>query len=203
MRRKRKSLTPDVPLTPVPAEILDQFVRQGPLSAEELDAAVRRFKKAIIERALGGELTHHLGYPLGGEKPDDTSNHRNGTGAKTVLTDDGPLALDVPRDREGSFAPRLIAKHERRFTGFDDKVLALYARGMTVREIQGFLAEMYDVEVSPDLISTVTDGIVAEVTAWQTRPLESVYPVVFFDALRVKIRDDATVRSKAIYLALA
>jgi putative transposase len=203
MHRKRKTLTPDAPLAPVPSEILDQFVRQGPLSHEELDAAVRRFKKAIIERALGGELTHHLGYPAGGLKPDDTTNHRNGTGGKTVLTDDGPLPIDVPRDRDGTFEPRLIGKHERRFTGFDDKVLALYARGMTVREIQGFLAEMYAVEVSPDLISTVTDGIVAEVTAWQSRPLEPLYPVVFFDALRVKIRDEATVRSKAVYLALA
>jgi putative transposase len=203
MPRKRKRVTPDAPLAPVSSEILDQFVRQGPLSPEELDAAVRRFKKAIIERALGGELTHHLGYPAGGEKPDDTTNHRNGTGSKTVLTDDGPLALAVPRDRAGTFEPRLIAKHERRFTGFDDKILALYARGMTVREIQGFLAEMYAVEVSPDLISTVTDGIVAEVTAWQSRPLERMYPVVFFDALRVKIREEGTVRSKAIYLALA
>jgi putative transposase len=202
MRRKRKG-QPDAPLAPVPAEILDQFVRQGPISPEELDAAVRRFKKAIIERALGGELTHHLGYPAGGAKPEDTTNHRNGTGAKTVLTDDGPLAIDVPRDREGTFEPQLIPKHERRFTGFDDKILALYARGMTVREIQGFLAEMYEVEVSPDLISTVTDSVVAEVTAWQSRPLEAVYPVVFFDALRVKIRDEAVVRSKAIYLALA
>ena len=203
MRRRRKNLTPDTPLTAVPDEILDHFVRQGPISPEELDAAVRRFKKAVIERALGGELTHHLGYPPGGAKPDDTTNHRNGTGGKTVLTDDGPLRIDVPRDREGTFEPRLIGKHERRFTGFDDKILALYARGMTVREIQGFLAEMYGVEVSPDLISTVTDGIVAEVTAWQSRPLERMYPVVFFDALRVKIRDEATVRSKAIYLALA
>ena len=203
MRRRRKSLTPDTPLAPVPSEILDQFVGQGAISHEELDAAVRRFKKAIIERALGGELTHHLGYPPGGSKPEDTTNHRNGTGSKTVLTDDGPLAIDVPRDREGTFEPRFIPKHERRFTGFDDKILALYARGMTVREIQGFLAEMYAVEVSPDLISTVTDGIVAEVTAWQSRPLERMYPVVFFDALRVKIRDEAMVRSKAIYLALA
>lgn len=203
MRRKRKSLTPDTPLAPVPSEILDQFIRQGPITAEELNAAVRRFKKAIIERALGGELPHHLGYPPGGEKPDETTNHRNGTGTKTVLTDDGALAIDVPRDRDGTFEPRLVRKHERRFTGFDDKILALYARGMTVREIQGFLAEMYGVEVSPDLISTVTDGIVAEVTAWQSRPLEPMYPVVFFDALRVKIRDEATVRSKAIYLALA
>ena len=203
MRRKRKTLVPDAPLAPVPSEILDQFVRQGPISHEELDAAVRRFKKAIIERALGGELTHHLGYPPGGTKPEDTTNYRNGTGDKTVLTDDGPLALEIPRDREGTFEPRFIAKHERRFTGFDDKILSLYARGMTVREIQGFLAEMYAIEVSPDLISTVTDAVVAEVTAWQSRPLEPMYPVVFFDALRVKIRDEATVRSKAIYLALA
>lgn len=105
MPRRRKALTPDAPLAPVPSEILDQFVRQGPIPAEELDAAVRRFKKAIIERALGGELTHHLGYPPGGAKPDDPPNHRNGTGSKTVLTDDGPLAIDVPRDREGPFEP--------------------------------------------------------------------------------------------------
>jgi transposase-like protein len=144
-----------------------------------------------------------LGYPPGGVTPADTTNHRNGTGSKTVLTDDGPLPIEVPRDRDGTFEPRLIAKHERRFTGSDDKILALYARGMTVREIQGFLAEMYEVEVSPDLIRTVTDGIVAEVTAWQSRPVEPMYPVVFFDALRVKIRDEATVRSKAIALALA
>src|SRR6266496_479704 len=203
MRRKRKSLMPDAPLAPVPSEILDQFVLQGTISHEELETAVRRFKKAIIERALGGELTHHLGYPPGGTKPEETTNHRNGTGSKTVLTDDGPLAIEVPRDRDSTFEPRFIAKHERRFTGFDDKILALYARGMTVREIQGFLAEMYAVEVSPDLISTVTDAVVAEVTAWQARPLEAMYPVVFFDALRVKIRDEATVRSKAVYLALA
>jgi putative transposase len=202
-RPRRKTLVRETPLTPVPAEILDQFVREGPISPEELDAAVRRFKKALIERALGGELTHHLGYPPGGTKPEDVTNHRNGTSGKTVLTDDGPVAIAVPRDRDGTFEPRLIGKHERRFTGFDDKVLALYARGMTVREIQGFLADMYGVEVSPDLISTVTDGIVAEVTAWQTRPLEALYPVVFFDALRVKIRDEATVVSKAVYLALA
>ena len=148
-------------------------------------------------------LARDLGYPPGGTKPEDATNHRNGTSGKRVLTDDGSLAIEVPRDREGSFEPRFIAKHERRFTGFDDKILALYARGMTVREIQGFLAEMYAVEVSPDLISTVTDAVVAEVTAWQARPLEPMYPVVFFDALRVKIRDEAVVRSKAIYLALA
>ena len=203
MPRKPKSSTSEAPLAPEPSEILDQFVGQGPLSHEALDAAVRRFKKAIIERALGGELTHHLGYPPGGTKPEAATHHRNGTSGKTVLTDDGSLAIDVPRDREGTFEPRFIAKHERRFTGFDDKILALSARGMTVREIQGFLAEMYAVEGSPDLISTVTDAVVAEVTAWQARPLEPLYPVVFFDALRVKIRDEAVVRSKAVYLALA
>jgi putative transposase len=203
MPRKPKSFMSEAPVAPIPAEILDQFVGQGPLTPEELEAVVRRFKKAIIERALGGEMTHHLGYARGGDKPEDSTNHRNGTSGKTVLTDDGPLALEVPRDRAGTFEPRLIGKHERRFTGFDDKVIALYARGLTVREIQAFLGEMYGVEVSPALISTVTDAVLAEVTAWQARPLEPMYPVVFFDALRVKIRDEAVVRSKAVYLALA
>jgi putative transposase len=203
MPRKPKSLTSEVPLAPIPSEILDQFVRQGPLTPEELEGAVRRFKKAIIERALGGELTHHLGYAVGGTKPEATTNHRNGTSGKTVLTDDGPLPLAVPRDRDGTFEPRLIGKHERHFTGFDDKIIALYARGLTVREMQAFLGEMYGIDVSPDLISRVTDAVVAEVTTWQARPLESMYPVVFFDALRVKIRDEAVVRSKAVYLALA
>ena len=203
MPRRRTRPGPEPPLAPVPEDVLNAFVRAGPLSPAELDAAMRRFKKAIIERALGGELTHHLGYGPGEPKPEDASNHRNGTSAKTVLTDEGALTLAVPRDREGSFEPRLIPKHARRFTGFDDKILALYARGLTVREIQAFLSEMYAVEVSPDLISTVTDAVAAEITAWQTRPLERMYPVVFFDALRVKIRDEGVVRSKAIYLALA
>jgi transposase-like protein len=204
MPRKPPSKKPPAEvLAPIPAEILDQIVRDGPLTAEEIDTASRRFKKALIERALGGELTHHLGYPPGATKPEAGTNHRNGTSGKTVLTDDGPVAIAVPRDRDGSFEPQLIGKHERRFTGFDDKVIALYARGLTVREIQAFLQEAYAVEVSPALISTVTDAVVAEVTAWQSRPLEPLYPVVFFDALRVKIREDATVRIKAVYLALA
>ena len=190
-------------LAPIPSEILDQIVRDGPLTAEEVETASRRFKKALIERALGAELTHHLGYPPGAAKPEFATNHRNGTSGKTVLTDDGPVAIEVPRDRDGTFEPQLIGKHERRFTGFDQQVIALYARGLTVREIQAFLKEAYAVDVSPDLISTVTDAVVAEVTAWQSRPLEPLYPVVFFDALRVKIRDEATVRIKAVYLALA
>lgn len=204
MPRKRRSETREAEmLAPVPVEVLDQFVREGPLTAAEVEAATRRFKKAIIERALGAELSHHLGYAPGDAKPEATSNHRNGSSGKTVLTDDGPVAIEVPRDRQGTFEPQLIPKHARRFTGFDDKIVALYARGLTVREIQAFLAEMYATEVSPDLISAVTDAVMAEVTAWQTRPLEPLYPVVFFDALRVKIRDEGVVRSKAIYLALA
>jgi transposase-like protein len=161
------------------------------------------FKKALIERALGAEMSHHLGYPNGASKPEaGTANQRNGRSAKTVLTDDGPLRIEVPRDRAGSFEPVLIPKYERRFTGFDDKIVAMYARGMTMREIQGFLLESYAVEVSPEFISSVTDAVMAEVSAWQARPLEPMYPVVFFDALRVKIKEDAVVRNKAIYLAL-
>jgi putative transposase len=188
--------------TDVPDAVLDHFA--GParvMTPTEVEDAIRRYKKALLERALGAELTHHLGYPPGA-KSEAVPNHRNGTTSKTVLMDDGRVDLDVPRDRAGTFEPVLIPKHERRFTGFDDKILALYARGLTVREIQGFLREMYAVDVSPDLISTVTDAIVEEVTAWQARPLERVYAVVFFDALRVKIRDEGSVRIKAVYLAL-
>ena len=190
-----------VDLPSIPKELIDHFV-SGPMSAEAVNAASMAFKKALIERALGAELSHHLGYPPGAEKPDEVSNHRNGVTRKTVLTEDGPLRIDIPRDREGGFEPILIPKHERRFTGFDDKIVAMYARGMTIREIQGFLADQYGTEVSPEFISSVTDAVIAEVTAWQSRPLEPMYPVVFFDALRVKIREDAVVRNKAIYLAL-
>lgn len=199
MPRKPKAKPADLPT--IPAELLEQF-GSGPMTAEAINAATMALKKALIERALNGEMHHHLGYAPGASKPASVSNQRNGTGAKTILTDDGPIRIDVPRDREGSFEPLLIPKHERRFTGFDDKIVALYARGMTVREIQAFLREQYGTEVSPEFISSVTDEVMAEVTAWQARPLEPMYPVVFFDALRVKIREDAVVRNKAIYLAL-
>jgi len=182
-------------------ELIDQFVT-GPMTGQAVNAATVAFKKALIERALGAELGHHLGYASGAAKPEAATNHRNGKSTKTVFTDDGPLRIDVPRDREGSFEPLLIPKHERRFTGFDDKIIAMYARGMTVREVQGFLAEQYGTEVSPEFISSVTDAVMAEVGAWQARPLEPMYPVVFFDALRVKMREDAVVRNKAVYLAL-
>ena len=188
-------------LPSIPKELIDQFV-SGSMRADAIHDASMAFKKALIERALGAELGHHLGYPQGAERPDESSNQRNGKSAKTVLTDDGPLRLDIPRDRDGSFAPILIPKHERRFTGFDDKIIAMYARGMTVREIRAFLSEQYGTDVSHDFISSVTDAVLEEVAAWQQRPLEPMYPVIFFDALRVKIRDEGLVRNKAIYLAL-
>lgn len=186
----------------IPSELLDRLVT-GPMTAGQVQGLFDQFKKAMLERALAGEMSHHLGYAPGQAKPEGAAaNHRNGKSAKTVLTDAGAMRIEIPRDREGTFEPQLIGKHERRFTGFDDKIIAMYARGMTVREIQGFLAEMYSVDVSPDLISRVTDEVMSEVSAWQSRPLESMYPVVFFDALRVKIREDGVVRAKAVYLAL-
>ena len=201
MSRKTNIATGAAMLPQIPSALLDQLVT-GPMTPGAIEDVMRGFKKALIERALGAEMSHHLGYSPGAAKPSEVTNHRNGHSGKTVLTGDAALRIDVPRDREGSFEPQLIGKHERRFTGFDDKIIAMYARGMTVREIQGFLAEMYAVDVSPDLISSVTDAVMVEVTAWQSRPLEAMYPVVFFDALRVKIREDAVVRSKAVYLAL-
>ena len=190
-------------LPSIPNELIEQLTGGAtPMTADQINATTMALKKALIERALGAELSHHLGYALGSTRPEEAANQRNGKSAKTVLTEDGPLRIEVPRDRAGSFEPILIPKHERRFTGFDDKIVAMYARGMTMREIQGFLAEQYGTEVSPEFISSVTDAVMTEVTAWQGRPLEPMYPVVFFDALRVKIREDAVVRNKAIYLAL-
>jgi putative transposase len=200
-KRKQPFGAKPVPELNIPPALLDQVVK-GPMTQDEVEAVCRSLKKAVIERAMGGEMTHHLGYSSGEAKPADQANHRNGTTGKTVITDDGPVRIEVPRDRDGSFEPQIIPKHARRFTGFDDKVIAMYARGMTVREIQGFLAEIYGTEVSPEFISQVTDEVAAEITAWQSRPLEPMYPVIFFDALRVKIRDDAVVRNKAVYLAL-
>jgi transposase-like protein len=200
-KRKQPFGAKPVPELNIPAALLDHVVK-GPMTQDEVEAVCRSLKKAVIERAMGGEMTHHLGYSPGGTKPVEQANHRNGTTGKTVLTDDGPVRIEVPRDRDGSFEPLIIPKHARRFTGFDDKVIAMYARGMTVREIQGFLAEIYGTEVSPEFISQVTEEVTAEITAWQSRPLEPMYPVIFFDALRVKVRDDAVVRNKAVYLAL-
>jgi putative transposase len=159
-----------------------------------------QLKKALAERMLQAELTHHLEQQR--NAPEPTRNHRNGSSKKSVLAAETKLSLDIPRDRDGSFEPQLVAKHQRRLPGFDDKVISLYARGLPVREIQGHLTELYGLEVSPDLISTVTGEVMEEVIEWQSRPLEPMYPLVFFDALRVKIRDEGIVKNKAVYLAL-
>lgn len=181
----------------IPAELLDQLLA-GTDAAAALDQGglLDSLKKALAERALNAEMDHHLG----GET--EAGNSRNGYGSKTVITDSGKIEIDVPRDRSGSFDPQLIAKYQRRFPGFDDKIISMYARGMSTREITGHLRELYGIDVSPDLISTVTDAVLEEVAAWQQRPLDPAYPLVFFDAIRVKIRDEGMVRSKAIHIAL-
>jgi len=163
----------------------------------------QQLKKALLERALGAELSHHLGYEKGDPAGRGSGNSRNGSYPKTVLSEDGAIGLDVPRDRNGTFEPAIVPKGETRLDGFDERIISLYARGMTVRDIRRHLHELYRVEVSPDLISRVTDAVLDEVKEWQNRPLDPVYPVVFFDALRVKIRDEGIVRNKAVYLALA
>lgn len=183
----------------IPDQLLDQLLAGAdPKSAFAKDGLLDELKKALAERALNAEIDHHLDS---GE-PDGRGNSRNGYGRKTVLTDTGKITLAVPRDRLGTFDPQLIAKYQRRFPGFDEKIVSMYARGMSVREIQGHLRELYGIEVSPDLVSAVTDAVLEDVAEWQERPLEPVYPLVFFDALRVKVRDEGTVRNKAVHVAL-
>ena len=180
----------------IPDAILDQLLGGAdPKTAFNPNGLLDDLKKALAERVLNAEMDHHLVNGDGG-------NTRNGYGKKTVVTDTSRLELDVPRDRQSSFDPQLIAKYQRRFPGFDEKIISMYARGMSVREIVGHLRDLYGVDVSPDLISTVTDAVLDEVAAWQARPLEPVYPLVFFDAIRVKIRDEGLVSNKAIHVAL-
>jgi transposase-like protein len=174
----------------------------GTKTIDEFEVLFSRLKAQMIERILGAELTSHLGYAPGEEKPAGQANHRNGSTPKTVVTESGALPLAIPRDRAGSFTPQLVPKGVRRLPKFDATVLSLYARGLTVREIQGHLEELYAMPIAPDVISTITDEVIAEATAWQQRPLERVYPVVILDAMRVKIRDEGTVRNKAVYLAI-
>lgn len=180
-------------------DILDQLLAgRDPKDVFAKDGLLDDLKKALAERALNAELDDHLEGEAATGKP----NRRNGFSKKTVLTETSKLDLRIPRDREGSFDPKLIARYQRRFPGFDTKIISMYARGMTVREIQGHLMELYGLDVSPDLISTVTDAVMETVAEWQNRPLETSYPLVFFDAMRVKIRDEGLVRNKAVYLAL-
>ena len=180
-------------------ELVDQLMAgRDPSTMFDKGGLLDDLKRSIAERALNAEMDHHLAA----EVADGGSNSRNGYGKKTVITDSGKLGIAVPRDRLSTFEPQLIAKYRRRLPGFDEKIISMYARGMTVREIRGHLDEIYGVDVSPELISAVTDDILDEVAEWQNRPLESLYPLVFFDALRVKIRDEGMVRNKAVYVAL-
>jgi len=180
----------------IPDAILDQLLAGAdPKTAFDPNGLLDELKKALAERALNAEMDHHLAN-------DEAGNSRNGYGKKTVTTETSRIELDIPRDRRSTFDPQLIAKYQRRFPGFDEKIISMYARGMSVREIVGHLRDLYGVDVSPELISAVTDAVLDEVAAWQARPLEPVYPLVFFDALRVKIRDEGLVRNKAVHIAL-
>ena len=164
----------------IPDAVLDQLLADAdPQAVFDPNGLLDALKKALAERVLNAEMDHHLA----GEEP---GNRRNGYGKKTVITDTGQIELEVPRDRQACFDPQLIAKYQRRFSGFDDKIISMYARGMSTREIVGHLRDLYRIEVSPDLISAVTDAVLEEVAAWQAPPLEPVYPLIFFDALRVK-----------------
>lgn len=186
--------------------ILDELLR-GYDQPRDLMAdgdLMKDLRKALMQRMLGAELTEHLGYEPGETAPPVQTNRRNGVSRKTVKSEDGAFELEVPRDREGSFEPRLVGKGQTRIDGLDEKIIAMYARGMSVRDIRGHLEELYGLEVSPDLISRVTDAVLDEVKEWRSRALDAVYPVVIFDALRVKIRDKDSriVKNKAVYLAL-
>jgi len=175
------------------------------LTAEEItgpDGLIKTLIKRVVEQAMNAELTNHLGYEKHQSVFGKNSNSRNGTSPKTVKTEVGDVAIDVPRDRNSSFEPQIVKKHQRRFEGFDDKIISMYARGMTTRDIQGHLMDIYGVEVSPDLISDVTNSIIDDVREWQNRPLDNVYPIVFFDAIVVKGRTEGRVTNKSVYTAI-
>ena len=194
----------DLDCPDLPDELIDELLG-GVRAAEEItgpDGLLQRLTKRLVERVMAAELTEHLGYEHGQAPPGGIGNARNGTTPKTVHTGHGSVRIEQPRDRAGSFEPRIVPKHQRRFDGFDDKIIAMYGRGMSVRDIQAHLAELYGVEVGHDLISRVTDAVLDDVREWQTRPLEDVYPILFLDALIVKIRDGGAVRNKACYIAI-
>ena len=163
---------------------------------------LKQLTKALLERAMQAEMTEHLGYEKHDPAGNNSGNSRNGATTKTLKGDFGEMPLETPRDRNGSYEPKIIGKGQTRFTGFDDKIISMYARGMSTREIQGHLEEIYKVEVSPTLISNVTEAVMEEVKSWQSRPLDAVYPIVYLDALVVKIRETGHVRNKAIYVAI-
>ena len=185
-------------------EILDELIKdyKKPEDLIGETGLLRQLTKALLERALGAELTQHLGYEKHDPAGYHSGNSRNGASAKTVKGEFGEITVETPRDRNSSFEPQILKKHQTRFDGFDDKILSMYARGMTTREIQGHLQEMYGVEVSPTLISDVTDAVMEEVKAWQSRPLEPLYAILYLDALYVKMRHEGRVENRAVYVAL-
>ncbi len=189
---------------PLPQDLIDQLLAnyKKPEDLIGEDGLLKQLTKALVERALAAEMANHLGHGKNEPVENTAGNTRNGKSKKTLKGEFGELPIEVPRDRHGSFEPQLVAKHQTRWTGFDDKILSLYARGMTVREIQAHLEEMYGTEVSPTLISSVTDAVMDEVKAWQSRPLDALYPIVYLDCIHVKARDSGAVRVKAVYLAL-
>jgi putative transposase len=189
---------------PIDNKLIDNLLKDYKTPEEILgeDGLLKQLTKAVLERAMQAELTEHLGYERHDAAGDNSGNSRNGKSKKTLKGDFGNLPIDVPRDRDSSFDPKIVPKGQTRFSGFDDKILSLYARGMTTREIQSHLEEIYQVEVSPALISSVTDAVIEEVKVWQNRPLDALYPILYLDALQVKIRDGAHIRNKAIYLAI-
>src|SRR6266516_3091940 len=188
----------------IPDELIDQLLGEytGPEQLTGPDGLINQLRRRLIERAAGAELEQHLGYRPGAEAPEAQPNRRNGTTSKTLRTVDGPVTVELPRDRDASFEPRVVPKHTRSFDGFDDQILALYAGGMTTREIQRHLRELYGVDVSDGLISEVTASIQDDVRAWQSRPLEELYVAVYLDAMQVAIRDQQVVRKKAVYVAI-
>ena len=189
---------------PISDEVIDELLA-GASSEEEIagpGGLLAQLTKRLVERAMEVELTDHLGYEPHAEPPGGTGNTRNGSTPKTLITDHGPVAIDTPRDRDGSFEPKIVRKRQRRFEGFDEKILALYSRGLSTRDIEAHLAEIYGVKVGRELISKVTDAVMDDVRAWAQRPLEDVYPVVFLDCLVLKIREAGSVQRRACYLAL-
>jgi putative transposase len=189
----------------LPPELIDQILKAGYTGPDDFggpDGFLHTLVSAVVNRALNAELDHHLGYAKGEAAPEDQSNRRNGHSTKKLRGDLGPVEAQIPRDREGAFEPHLVKKHQRSMLGFDSKILAMYARGMSTRDIQNHMQEVYGLEVSPQLVSDVTEAVCDEVKAWQTRALEPVYLVVYLDALVVKIRDRGVVTNKSVYLAV-
>src|SRR5437868_1606743 len=185
-------------------DLIDKLL-EGYQKPEDLigeNGLLKQLTKALVERAMNAELTHHLGYEKNDPDGRNSGNSRNGKSKKKLIGDFGQVDIEVPRDREGEFEPKIVKKHQRRFDGFDDKILSMYARGMTTREIQGHLQEIYGVEISPSLVSEVTDAVWDEVQTWQSRPLEAVYPIVYLDALFVKMRHEGRVGSRAVYVVI-